>query len=66
MQLPGSEPVRVLPEHALAGRSIYTLYASHRHLQRKVGAFVAFLAGVLQGQPDASATTPPPSPATGA
>lgn len=60
------ELVRVLPEHALAGRSIYALYASHRHLQRKVGAFVAFLAEALQGQPDASATTPPPSPATGA
>ncbi|MGT2492758.1 hypothetical protein ACU4GD_25230 [Cupriavidus basilensis] len=44
------ELVRVLPEHALAGRSIYALYASHRHLQRKVGIFVEFLAEALRGQ----------------
>ncbi|AOY00905.1 LysR family transcriptional regulator [Jeongeupia sp. USM3] len=46
--LASGELQRVLPEHAMARRGIYALYASNRHLQQKIRVFVDFLAAALQ------------------
>ncbi|HZH28281.1 MAG TPA: LysR family transcriptional regulator [Azospirillaceae bacterium] len=39
--------VQVLPDHTFPKRHIYAVYATNRHLQRKVRAFVDFLAKSL-------------------
>ncbi|HEY5799784.1 MAG TPA: substrate binding domain-containing protein, partial [Burkholderiaceae bacterium] len=38
---------RVLADYAFAPRGIYAVYAGKRHLERKIGAFVDYLAGAL-------------------
>lgn len=42
---------RILPQHSMASRSIYALYASNRHLSQKIRLFVDFLLEQLADTP---------------
>lgn len=46
--LDSGQLLQLLPEQSMPRRSIYALYASHRHVSQKVRVFVDFLAGELE------------------
>ncbi|WP_136475749.1 LysR family transcriptional regulator [Pseudomonas sp. DG56-2] len=49
--LDSGQLMQLLPEQSMPRRSIYALYASHRHVSQKVRVFVDFLACALQALP---------------
>ncbi|MBM3103670.1 LysR family transcriptional regulator [Pseudomonas sp. V1] len=61
--LDNGQLLQLLPEQSMPRRSIYALYASHRHVSQKIRVFVDFLASALEAlAPD----TPAYNPSTGA
>ncbi|MBV6288933.1 LysR family transcriptional regulator [Pseudomonas aegrilactucae] len=55
--LDSGQLLQVLPEQSMPRRSIYALYASHRHVSQKVRVFVDFLATAIEALPSVPVAT---------